>query len=467
MRRGIRWLNAGMLTLSATLIGGGAAPADEPKLSAPATLLAGDRPHIRVSGLTPRSPVVIESFRSVSQSVNTKGEWSTVRPVFHASATFWADSRGRVDVDRASPVSGSYTGADPRGLLWSGTVPGRNGAPAEAPDADIPNAATLSEGKIVLRVRVADKVVATSEIKRVLDLGPIRYQTVDMPDLVGIYAAPAGARDAPTVIVLHGSEGGDFDDAKKAAGLYASHGYATLAVMYFSWPYKNLKNVPTGFSHLPLERISIARDWLSKQHEADVKRLAIVGASKGSEFGLLAASRYPWVKAVVACVPTSVVWGAFGVASEGDEAAFTFAGKSLSGVPYGDYDAVMRHDITSAERHRRDYASAGSALIDKAAIPVERIGGPILLISGARDAIWPSDPMAAQIVDRLAEHGKTAEWLSFVDAGHFVCGTGDSPVRYYDGDEIMSAGGSVAGNGHGAGQAWEATLAFLGKTLRR
>lgn len=444
-----------------------APPVGAVTLSAPPTLLSGDRPHLRISGLTPRTPLVVEAFRIVPQSVNTNGQWSTVKPVFHARATFWADSRGRVEVDRSSPVSGTYAGADPRGLLWSGTVAGRGATPAEPPDADTPSAADLADGKVVLRVRVAGKTVAKATMTPSPAVGPIRYQTVDTPELVGVYAAPRGARNAPVVIYLHGSEGGDFEQAKIMAGRYASHGYAAFAPLYFSWPYQGLKNPPAGFSHLPLERIAAARTWIGRQPEADVRRLGIVGASKGSEFALLAASRYPWVKAIVACVPTSVVWGSFGTPPGSDAASFTFTGQPLAVVPYDDYGPVLRNEITSAEWHRRAYASAGPETIARATIPVERIAGQILLISGGRDAIWPSDAMSAEIVDRLGRYGRTAEWLSLSDAGHFVCGAGDAPTRYFEGDEAMSAGGSSVGNGRGAGMAWERTLGFLGRVLRR
>ena len=313
-----------------------ASPTGSVTLSAPRILLTGDRPHLRVSGLTPRTPLVVEAFRIAPQSVNTNGQWSTVKPVFHAQATFWADSRGRVEVDKSSPVSGTYAGADPRGLLWSGTVAGRGTTPADPPKADVPSAVDLADGKVVLWVRVAGKMVAKATMKPSPAIGRIRYQTVDTPELVGVYAAPQGAHAAPVVIYLHGSEGGDFEQAKIMAGRYASHGYAACAPLYFSWPYQGLKNPPTGFSHLPLERIAAARAWIGRQPEADVRRLGIVGASKGSEFALLAASRYPWVKAIVACVPTSVVWGSFGVPPGSDAASFTFAGQPLAVVPYDD-----------------------------------------------------------------------------------------------------------------------------------
>ena len=41
---------------------------------------------------------------------------------------------------------------------------------------------------------------------------------------------------------------------------------------------------------------------------------------------------------------------------------------------------------------------------EAATIPVERIDGPVLLISGGDDAMWPSALMAGKVAARLAAH---------------------------------------------------------------
>ena len=45
----------------------------------------------------------------------------------------------------------------------------------------------------------------------------------------------------------------------------------------------------------------------------DVTRLGVYGHSKGAEYAELAATRLPWIDAVVACVPTDVVWEGYGI----------------------------------------------------------------------------------------------------------------------------------------------------------
>lgn len=300
--------------------------------------------------------------------VKADGGWTQRTLSFHAQATFWADAAGVVDVDHAPPVSGTYTGADPRGLLWSGAVMGR-GAEAE-PAASSPELAGLQPRQVRLRALVNGRVEATRDMQ-IVDTGPgVDFETVDTPALVGVFAAPAGARHAATVILLHGSEGGAFSSAKAAAGLWASHGYAAFALIYFSWPSEHVANAPPAFVGLPVERLDEARRWLTSRREADVSQLGVAGGSKGAEFGLLAASHYPWIRAVVACVPSSIVWGGFGAAAGAQPPpSFTLGGEPVPNVPYGDYGPVGRGEITSAERHRRDRVAAGPAVVARASTP--------------------------------------------------------------------------------------------------
>jgi hypothetical protein len=101
---------------------------------------------------------------------------------------------------------------------------------------------------------------------------------------------------------------------------------------------------------------------------------------------------------------------------------------------------------------------------------VERSRARILLISGGRDAVWPSDAMAGEVADRLAASGAGArvEWRSFPDAGHYLCGTGDGPIRANDDDdETARGGGLVSADGRDPGAAWEATLRFMRVAIGR
>jgi dienelactone hydrolase len=62
------------------------------------------------------------------------------------------------------------------------------------------------------------------------------------------------------------------------------------------------------------------------------------------------------------------------------------------------------------------------ATVTAAEIPAERINGPILLISGTDDQVWPSSILAEVAVRRLRrwQHPFSVEHLSYEGAGHSI-----------------------------------------------
>jgi fermentation-respiration switch protein FrsA (DUF1100 family) len=57
-----------------------------------------------------------------------------------------------------------------------------------------------------------------------------------------------------------------------------------------------------------------------------------------------------------------------------------------------------------------------------AEIPVERINGPVLLISGTDDAVWPATVLSEYAVRRLRahRHPHQVEHLVYEGAGHII-----------------------------------------------
>lgn len=447
-----------MLLMSVVL--GLAAPAESvpsiPKLYAPETLLVGNRPNILASGLHAREQVTIEAYRLGPSPTDENGKSIGSRVLLRASATFKADRSGQVVVDSAVPLTGTYAGADPRGLLWSGR-------PVTSPPED-DAIVTPKSREVQLVLRRGNQVLA----RRLLTFAPapnLVVERIDTPSLVGVFAAPSGGSRRPVVIALHGSEGGSWAAAEAQARLFAARGYASLALIYFAWPYNGIPNATPSFTNLPVERLASARDWLIKRPEADTSKLGLWGASKGSEFALLAAANYPWVKAVVACVPSSLLWGGFGTEQRGLP-GFTVNGRAPSYVPYGDYGPVMRKEITSTERHVRDRTSAGPAKATAAMIPIERSAAKILLLSGGADSVWPSSAMSAEIVARRKASNRQTKWLNFPLAGHYICGTGDQPTRDATGGDSAQAGGTASAAGAANSRAWDATVQFLSQSLK-
>lgn len=107
-----------------------------------------------------------------------------------------------------------------------------------------------------------------------------------------------------------------------------------------------------------------------------------------------------------------------------------------------------------------------------AAIPVEHIAGPMLLISGGDDHVWPAKQMAEAIVARLKEHKfvDTVEHLHYPHAGHLLrypylpTTARDSRHEHLHGARF-SFGGTARADAQAQEDAWRRTIAFLNAHL--
>jgi uncharacterized protein len=276
--------------------------------------------------------------------------------------------------------------------------------------------------------------------------------------LVGNLFVPAGRQGRlPGVIVLGGSEGGLSPAVSHEAQLIAVHGYVALQLAYFG-----AADLPDMLQLVPVEYFEAAIAWLRQRPDVDPGHIAIVGTSIGGEAALLVAAHDPAISAVAAAVPSDVVWQ--GISDGIDQQAissFTIGGRALPDLPFG-WGGVT-HDVYQS------YAGGLRALPrhPDAIIPVERIHGPVLLICGKRDRVWPSCPMAAAVAARLTARNfpHPVQFLSFPRAGHAVFGAPVDPASE-DYADLGSLGGSAAANAAARRSAWTAFLAFLDRALR-
>jgi len=245
----------------------------------------------------------------------------------------------------------------------------------------------------------------------------------------GIAGRCFGPLDPPrgAIIVLGGSGGGIGWSGEMAAQL-AVEGYAALALAYFRWP-----GLAKHLGRIRLEYVADAIRWMQVQVLGAARPVALVGASRGAELALLAASTFSEVGAVIAVAPSSVLWGSdrgFGTIGR---AAWTYRGQALPGMtpPLALWwrPKTARRAMVSYVRRTpwRGTPAILDALRDekavaRAAIPVEKIRGPVLLVSGADDQMWPSAAMGENIRSRLeaAGHPFEVRHLSYDGAGHAV-----------------------------------------------
>jgi dienelactone hydrolase len=281
---------------------------------------------------------------------------------------------------------------------------------------------------------------------------------------VGDFYIPANTDRVPGIILLGGSDG---EPMKERSVLLASHGFAVLNLFYFGHDL-----LPKRFAEVPLEYLTNAVSWLQAQACNDAGRIGVIGHSRGAEAALLMATLRPDVKAVVAVAPSSVVWPGPG-ATGYFHSAWSLNGKELPCVPvkFSAGLGAFLDEVTGGTQieHRPLFESAleNKRVVERATIPVEKVRGAILLISGKDDCVWPSAPMAERIIARLRDHRHpfTYRHLSYENAGHSF-GLPNQPPTNDDG-ETFKMGGTPAGNAAAAASSWKATLKFLDTELRK
>lgn len=282
---------------------------------------------------------------------------------------------------------------------------------------------------------------------------PVRAPTLEVrrPDLVADYFAAEGGPSAGAVIVLGGSEGG-LRGSRALARRLSADGFDAIAVSYFGEAGQSAR-----LDLVPIEPVARAREWLESR-PGHGGRIAVMGVSKGAELALLTASRDPRIGAVVVGVPSNVVWQGIDQTGAPTGSSWTSEGEPLVYAPYD-----FSRGFVSIFKLYDDSLPLASP---EAEIPVERIAGPVLMVSGAADSLWPSAEMARRVEARLTARGfaHPVTNLVFADAGHAVFGPPverDAPGL----ERALTVGGTLDGLVDARRQAWPQVLAFLRDAL--
>ena len=284
---------------------------------------------------------------------------------------------------------------------------------------------------------------------------PIKTEIRDRGFVGDLYTpAGAGGRKLPAIIELGGSEGGLGASAAHDATLLSEHGYVVLQLAYF-----DASGLPKELGLVPLEYFGTAIAWLRSQPNVDPDKIGIEGTSVGGEVALVVASHFANFKAVVASVPSSVVWPGISHTSASPPSTFSLDGKPLPFLPYG---------WNGPKTSIYDLYALGLKALDQhpdAIIPVERIGAPVMLICGESDSLWPSCPMVDQVSARLKAHAYAypVHVLKYADAGHASFGP---PAKPQDIDKLAQLGGSGADNQAARLDDWPKMLAFMDAALK-
>jgi len=410
---------------------------------------------IRLEGAPPGAAVRV----AIETDWPDGGRWA-------GAATFRADADGVVDASRDAPLEGGYEGVSAMGLVWS-----QEKLVAATPaDATGPLAANPAQSRLTAE---AGGLRAEASMTARFAAPGVTRRELREDGLVGTLFLPPGEGPHPAVVVLYGS-GGGINEPR--AALLASHGFAALALGYFGAP-----GLPRYISNTPLEMFARGIDWLRATVSPPGGFVAVSGQSRGGELALLLGATFPErVSAVVAYVPGAVVHGAMSAADPAqggrDGAAWTLAGEPIPHVwqdnrtatwkPYDEGAPPRRH------AHGVETALGDAEAVARARIPVERIRGPVLTISGTDDGSWPSTRYADMVEEALAaaKHPWPHAHLAYEGAGHAISHpyqptthiTWPHPVS----GVVATGGGTAATNAHASDASWHAMLAFLRDAAR-
>lgn len=239
------------------------------------------------------------------------------------------------------------------------------------------------------------------------------------------------------VLICFGGSDGKFDLARKLAAVFQGRGLTTLALAYVME-----EGLPDRFYHVPIDTLEAAARRL---HGMGYEKVGLWGISKGAELALTAGSLFPnLVNAVVAVAPMSTVCQGF-AKGKGIElmpgSSWSFHGQEVPYTPFGydktPYGSILWKSLKAREVTMFDlYLPMVKNPVPEAVIRVEDITGPILLISSKLDTMWPSEPAAERIMERLREKNFAYSYrhLSYDYGSHLFVHIELSAAKFFRGD---------------------------------
>ena len=410
--------------------------------ASPVNALYDEPVSIRLDGFPAVTKVVVRA----SADDDLGRRWSS-------HAEFFTDADGELDLTLQAPIEGSYRVADATGLLWSMTL-----------DSTIKERSPFIKTScdpvtVKLGAEIDRRPVASAELsRRFAAEGVVRSDINDDGLVATMFHHEDGAR--PGVIIVGGSGGGLSIDHP---ALLASRGYAVMSLGYFAMP-----GLPRDLMEIPLEYFEKAIAWMGRHRGVRRGKLAVIGASRGGELVLLLGATFPQITAVIAYVPSGVVWPGIGASDVPMRSAWTLGGEQVPCIAtttrglevWNKSPVALTSWFLECLKNRESTA--------RAEIAVEKIGGPVLMFSGTDDQMWPSLNLADLAMQRLIAHDfpHSHEHVSYAGAGHFIRFP-YSPVISEIFHPIvktpMALGGTPEANQVANLDSWRRCLNFLGK----
>lgn len=404
--------------------------------------------HIEVQKLEPFQEIELRA-----EAIDQKGD------IWSSHAIFRADSQGQVDLSSTPPIhNSSYEGVDEMGLFWSMLPASKETSSSfKCPNDEI---------SVDIKLYLSNELVSQETVTRYLKATDVERVDVRENGLVGVLFTPKSKNSLPVIITLSGSNGGLSESRAK---LLASNGFAVLSLGYFG-----VDGLPSNLQEIPLEYFETAFAWLKEQPNIDSSHVGLYGVSRGAELSLILGSFFPSsVQAIAAIVPSSVVYGGL---SETPVNAWVYEGQPIlpsAPVPQTDFKNGIGQTSENPANTRHSFLEGmkDEVAFGAAAIPVENIRCPILLIAGGDDQMWPSDIYAEQIMNRLKEKNPSiiCSYLHYLEAGHGINIPNlpiPGPTYYHPISKLwFSMGGTRSTDAKASRDSWNKIVAFFHESL--
>ncbi len=373
---------------------------------------------------------------------------------YQSAARFAADENGSIDLATSPALEGSYTGIDPSGLFWS--MQPSDSEPVRA------------DNTVVLEALIDGNVIATTSFERLQE--PADFAVEEVPQLPGSYfARNPEPGDHPVIILIDGADNLATGREVVMPSLVAE-GYSVLLFATYDLVFGGAEpaepDLPARYVDIPIDRLQQARDWLATQDGVDESRIGLYGFSRNGAYVLLAATRFPWVKAVAGIAPSDVVWEGWGDRVKlGTTSSYSWNGKPFAYVPYSDNYFRETAKFARGERGRLrtpmdEGRWANPERVAQARIPIEKYAGALFLAGGEQDDMWSAGHMVQNIAERRAENGLKTDFLVLPDAGHNIINDGWTPTMLFE------AGEARAIEAEGQRLTWQGTLTFFRNALQ-
>lgn len=206
-------------------------------------------------------------------------------------------------------------------------------------------------------------------------------------------------KSQPLIVAFGGSGGGNpwtWDINAEKRQLFLDAGFAMLAVGYFG-----LEGTPAALDRIAIDGVHRAVEEALKNPRVQDDCVVPMGISRGSVLALLLGTHYEVYRGVVAIVPGSCVF--FATTEAMNTAAFSVDGKPFPFVPLS--WSALPSFATGEYRIGFEIMMQDEEAVARAAVPVEKVAGPILFVSATHDEVWPSMEMSRTMMERLDAHG--------------------------------------------------------------